>query len=355
MRDSYVFYVDKLEGEYRETFQGIEAYIIGISGDDDTKEEKMSTLLDLFLNAQEDGKPVQKLVGKNVKNFCDIYFADITWKNWIIEFADTVKTLAWFLFVLGMIDLAIAFLSVGIGDLSAFSEELGEDDIGSLIIIFMSSYIISRITASAARQLLFKMKKISYRAMWWIQILIGLMITVLVLLLAFHFASEVRIPIWVEVMGSAIYLILYYILNRKRVAERKKGKIKMSDQIEAQIEEQYPAVMMDTFRSKNKWRRKFHRPELTMEEYKQLVKKNNEKNKKYRFCIFYVFTAVIVVAITIGMAVTGQFESLFDGICFFFVLTIVEYAIMIPMGRFSKKNTERVDFWLQNWEQENDE
>ena len=48
-------------------------------------------------------------------------------------------------------------------------------------------------------------------------------------------------------------------------------------------------------------------------------------------------------------------ESLFDGICFFFVLTIVEYAIMIPMGRFSKKNTERVDFWLQNWEQENDE
>ena len=69
MRDSYVFYVDKLEGEYRETFQGIEAYIIGISGDDDTKEEKMSTLLDLFLNAQEDGKPVQKLVGKNVKMF----------------------------------------------------------------------------------------------------------------------------------------------------------------------------------------------------------------------------------------------------------------------------------------------
>ncbi|MDY5577556.1 MAG: hypothetical protein SPF70_08860 [Lachnospiraceae bacterium] len=62
-----------------------------------------------------------------------------------------------------------------------------------------------------------------------------------------------------------------------------------------------------------------------------------------------------MVAITIGMAVTGQFESLFDGICFFFVLTIVEYAIMIPMGRFSKKNTERVDFWLQNWEQENDE
>lgn len=94
MRDYYTFYVEKLTGEYREAFRGVEAYAVGLSADDDTMEEKMNELLDLFLNAQEEGKPVQKLVGKNMEHFCDTYFSDITWKNRMQEFFDRIKVVA---------------------------------------------------------------------------------------------------------------------------------------------------------------------------------------------------------------------------------------------------------------------
>lgn len=63
MRDSYIFYTDKLQGEYRETFDRVNMYV-GTQGiDDDTREEHMGQLLDMMLSAQESGKPVKKVVG----------------------------------------------------------------------------------------------------------------------------------------------------------------------------------------------------------------------------------------------------------------------------------------------------
>lgn len=65
MRDSFRLYQDKLQGEYKETFQQIDLYFSTQNVDEDTREEYMCDLLDVFLLAQDEGRPVEKITGKN--------------------------------------------------------------------------------------------------------------------------------------------------------------------------------------------------------------------------------------------------------------------------------------------------
>ena len=51
MRDSYILYMDKLQGEYKEIFQQIDLYFSTQNVDEDTHEEYMGDLLDIFLLA----------------------------------------------------------------------------------------------------------------------------------------------------------------------------------------------------------------------------------------------------------------------------------------------------------------
>ncbi|MBQ7953177.1 MAG: DUF1048 domain-containing protein, partial [Clostridia bacterium] len=63
------------EGEYRETFDKIDMYVGAKQLRENTKEELMSNLLDIFLSAQEEGRPVEKLTGKNIEKFCKEFCA----------------------------------------------------------------------------------------------------------------------------------------------------------------------------------------------------------------------------------------------------------------------------------------
>lgn len=344
MRDYYTFYVDKLTGEYRETFRGIEAYAVGISADDDTMEEKMNELLDLFLNAQEEGKPVQKLVGKNMEHFCDTYFSDITWKSRMLDFFDRIKSVAWWILVFSILDLVGAVLFGDAGETGA-TVAMRDDDILSLVTIFLSTYILSRLAVLEIRHLLFQTKKVSYGAMWWIQVISGLVIGLLVFLAVFHMSYEVSVPVWAEAIVCSVYLIFYYIFNSKRVAARKQEKTTLS----AQIDQQYPQTMMDTFHSKNKWRRRLHRPELTMEDYVGQVEKSDRFYRKYGVFLYYIFPAAVVFVVTIAMVLFDQFETNGDILWFVMILGVCEYLIFIPLGKMAKSNSRRVKSWLEDY------
>lgn len=55
MRESYLLYKEKLQGEYFRTFDKIEVYCL-THMDEDRQEESLTELLDIFLNAQEEEK-----------------------------------------------------------------------------------------------------------------------------------------------------------------------------------------------------------------------------------------------------------------------------------------------------------
>ena len=105
MRDSYAFYTDKLTGEYRTVFDEIEMYIGTQTCDDITKEDKLSQLLDMFLSAEEEGKPVHKIVGGSVEEFCKTFCSDFGFEGTMLNILDMFKTLAWCFIVLSVFDI----------------------------------------------------------------------------------------------------------------------------------------------------------------------------------------------------------------------------------------------------------
>ena len=70
MNLGYIAYEDKLNKEYREAFDTVEAYGSVNNIDVEVGGEWLMELLDSMLEAQEAGEPVEKIVGTDIDQFC---------------------------------------------------------------------------------------------------------------------------------------------------------------------------------------------------------------------------------------------------------------------------------------------
>ena len=62
---------EKLHGPYREVFEKADMY--SLKGTDEIN-DKMMDLFDMLMEAQAEGKPVEKIVGDDIENFCRTFF-----------------------------------------------------------------------------------------------------------------------------------------------------------------------------------------------------------------------------------------------------------------------------------------
>lgn len=103
---SYLIEKDKLEGEYNKVFDRVEGYTIIRPIDEDTKEEMLMNLVDILYSAQLDGKPAEKIVGKDIDRFCKEYFSDYhSWQKAIKEFPNWLYRLMWIIVVFSVLEL----------------------------------------------------------------------------------------------------------------------------------------------------------------------------------------------------------------------------------------------------------
>lgn len=102
---AYIGLKDKLSGEYLEKFNYVEHYGDLRKAGSEAMAEKMMDLMDLMLEAQEAGTPVEHVVGKNIKDFCKNYFSDITVFDMLKDAARQVRTLAWLILVLELLSI----------------------------------------------------------------------------------------------------------------------------------------------------------------------------------------------------------------------------------------------------------
>lgn len=80
MKNKYEYRV-KLEGEYLETFDKVEIYYKAKNIENDKLNDAMDELLDLFLSAQSEGRPINYIVGDDLKEFCEIYISETKSKH----------------------------------------------------------------------------------------------------------------------------------------------------------------------------------------------------------------------------------------------------------------------------------
>ena len=77
---------DQLTGNYKTVFEKADMYCLIEAGSTEEAEEKIMNLYDLLLQAQEENKPVEKIIGNNLEAFCKEYFAPIeeAKKKWYV-------------------------------------------------------------------------------------------------------------------------------------------------------------------------------------------------------------------------------------------------------------------------------
>ncbi|MBR4881999.1 MAG: DUF1048 domain-containing protein, partial [Clostridia bacterium] len=105
MRDSYVYYKEKLDDRFLSIFEKVELFVLSCGIDKVTAEDRLSELIDIFISAQEDGRSPQSIVGEDVKAFCKVFMAEYSWRSRILKILDDIKLVFFVMLCVGMIEV----------------------------------------------------------------------------------------------------------------------------------------------------------------------------------------------------------------------------------------------------------
>lgn len=241
MKDSYAFYKDKLSGEYKEVFAKTEMYVLSQNVDDDTTEERLGELLDVFLSAEESGKPVEKIVGNDLESFCRSVCSDFSLKNRLLNFADYFKVIAWVLVISLFTDLICNINSLLHGEALDLWSERGDFLLGYLASIFASWAIMTAVNTLTCR-LMFRSKSFSAKKLTAIGVTATLstFLIVYVVLINLNISIRFYCPYWVIPTCAAGYLLFYYFAIKKG---SKRRKIKFTDLVSEEMRKDFPEEM----------------------------------------------------------------------------------------------------------------
>lgn len=349
MRDSYTLYEDKLEGKYREAFKQIDTYFGTEKVDEDTREEYMGELLDIFLLAQEEGRPVEKITGNNIESFCKSFCSNLTWKQKVLSIVDLGKSVANAVFFISALTLVTAFFDMLSGESVNIWELRAGINVFGYICGFAIVIITSYLTAWVSRRIMFKVKKVS-RKIW--SFIVGTLAVVVSLFTIFIALTDkldpfFDFPAWIACMGSGIYLLVYRICNRKRIAERKAHEVSFWEEVKKDTEfvpnteNVFSQEMEKKWEKKNAKRQKKGLPVFTREEILALEEAEVIKSEENTWVNWF-----FPIIITIGFVVFGKFETRTDMYWFVGIMLVVEYVLMVLLWKSAKSSNVNKRNWI---------
>ncbi|MEE1218734.1 MAG: DUF1048 domain-containing protein [Ruminococcus sp.] len=343
MRDSYAFYTDKLTGEYRTVFDKIEMYIGTQTCDDITKEDKLSQLLDMFLSAQEEGKPVHKIVGGSVEEFCKTFCSDFGFEGTMLNILDMFKTLAWCFIVLSVFDI----ISMDWSTADDFFTTLSSVNISGYIIGFVLSSVIGRIANSIMCKAMFKLKRLSVNFLKIASLLVSVLVFVgLVWVINSSKTDFISCPMWIVLVCSIVYLVLYYLINHERLKAEKKNDIRFIDMVNQDLDEDLPKLMEEKYNTLNKRSIKRGKGELTMQAFLDKEEKDCDTIQKQKW-LYYLMPMAITLIGFVSTYFTSGFDTVFDAVIFIAITLAIEFPIVLGIWRISKNGAIKRKAWIK--------
>lgn len=319
MRDSYSYYVEKLTGEYKALFLDVETYGMALAMDELLFEEKMSELFDIFMSAQEEERELHSVIGEDVGAFCDNFFSEIPRSSVVREFFYSLKDVVYWVLTMDLIQ----FMFTDSGE-SLLSE------IGSYVSIFFLSYVLSKVLGLGGCRVLYK-KTMDYkkrrriiRGVHW-----GCGISIFLLVMIFF--KGIYISTEIEMALLTAYLILYHLVNYKRLKKAKEtqGQISFFDLGASEM----PKEMSKRYEKENQRRIKKGKEPYT---WKEFVEKEEKETKKMPMIgRFYLALPVIILAFFL---LIGEYDTRWDMLLFSMIVLSVEYVLMFVFYKANKSN-----------------
>lgn len=344
MKDSYVFYKEKLNAEYRYVFEQVEVYVTTQNIDLYTVEERLGELLDIFLTSQNAGKPVRSIVGNNVERFCKTFCSDFGLKNRILLIFDWIKIIAWILVAFSAIDIFWLFLDTTNTDDVDFWHLISTQNTSmyfSFAIIFGVLFFITNIVT---RHIMFKTKRVSVDVLNAI-ICVEAVVTSMGTFALFNFNNFTLFdaPTWIVALVSGLYLATYYPLSHKRI---KRQKVKFSDLVEKDVTPEFSAAMEKRFFKAKKRNLRRGKGELTLEAFLDREEKSCNRTEKQK--LFFRLLPVIVTALSYATtALNSGFESYTDSIAYILLMLAVEIPILWGMWKIVKSGIDSRRAWIK--------
>ncbi|MCH5268442.1 MAG: hypothetical protein J1E62_08875 [Lachnospiraceae bacterium] len=349
MSYNYMILEDKLEGDYKDAFKRADMYSLLVRIDEETREDMMMNLLDLLLSAQEEGKPAEKIVGKNLKTFCKNYFGHDLRKRQFRDFLDGMYRMAWFSLIIELIDM---FTSDGP---SGSNPLLQTTDITGYVVAICAILLFDALFVYICKPLLFQKKRLPFVAFCLIS-LAGSLLFVLGLL---HLAGDntITAPYWTALLVIVSYIVLYYILravsryrDHGNIGKRRDpGEESFLKAIETSAANELPAELEKRFQKINRKREKKGKPLMSGEEYLQKMRSDVNRDKKMNpivdamLVVFVLFCVIRPFFTTTG----GLLEPVISAACIL-LCEIPVFFLCRSINRGCKQREEIVDYCEQH-------
>ncbi|MBO5484560.1 MAG: DUF1048 domain-containing protein [Lachnospiraceae bacterium] len=335
---NYVILKEELEGEYKQVFDKVEVYSSVRNIDSKTDEEMMMNLLDMMLTAQKEGKPVEKIVGKDIETFCKQYFQDYDWKNRLQEIPKKIYGMMWVIFVLCLINLFAKMGEEGFHLLTATM------DVAAYFVGLFGGFFIILLNC-LVRPFLFRWKRLSSVMYSWLVIIVFL-----VLIAGGFFLLEDRelnVHLFPLALLSGFY-VFFYIIIRAILRYQSYGSVRkpkepfeqsMGESLMERVEQQMPLELVKRYEKKNRRLTRQGKEPVTPQDYTEKLRKESIATLKLDQGIM-----IVIILFCVGM---GTFECIhsdvINGVILGSILLLCEIPVIMFLCFLNRGMKTRLD------------
>ena len=336
MKQGYILLVDKLQGEYKETFSQVEAYGSYKRIDSDTSADMLMELLDQMLEAQNAGRPVTDIVGNNIQEFNRNFYSEYTMVDRFTAMCKTMYRLMWIIFLFTAADLF-------------FSGRNGSGFLQSDIAPFITGGIYGAIFAPILYGIVLKILNSFIKVNDTVQGIVSVIIMVSVLVVAVMLADRfvIYIPSTVVLGVSVCYIVVYIIVcsicNYKRYGSArtpKQEEIRFWDTVNGElVEDVMIGEWQKQFVKKNEQLKKKGKTLMTEDAFLAKLDKqfDSKRGGLINALTFWGTTFVAVILLSIF----GEYESWIDYTLFLAIVMGVEVSVYYGFHKVQKSSAVR--------------
>ncbi len=347
MVNSHHMYIEKLNKEYMEIFNTISKYVTASNMDEMRTEETLSEVMDTFLAAQEAGKPVEKVVGKDLQKFCESLCSEKGIKTYILGFFETCHFMFVWYFLTVLLDIHFLFTSLLEGEKINFFTFRSYRDISSFLIAGIFVLVLLYSINYLKKKFMFTNPKLSK----WLMPISFIFIAAVCIIIASSLPDDGNGKgpyLWISLLICGVYFIFRRIITKDKRRFKKENCITFNEflGVSETFKNDTEEMEMIRFEKMNKRNAKKGKPELTFEQFLDFEEKNcNNWDKKPPFYIAMATGSPVVFTVIVRLM--NGFEQTYDMWFFFFIILVVESLLMYGSYKIINSVTKSRLKWIE--------
>lgn len=305
---------EQFTGEYKRAFSKISMYGTMTPIDSQRYEDRVLNIYDMLITAQNEGKPVEKIIGHNIELFCKEYYKSHDIGTLLGEIAKRIFSIMMILLIFSFVELGASIATNGGFSFFENVENFTALEINAtpFIVGVGVGFIVICIEAIAKNKILLKTDRIK-SGVYAVGCLIIFAMCVAVGLVLFG-DIDAHMPLWMLIALSCGYCAIYMLVVAVRRC-MKNGTVKNTERVDKQELKEFQKqitleydirtsaeAMAERFdKMKEKWAKK-GKGEPTFDDFVVYIVKEHRFTKyaSIFFAIITLGTATVNIGLNIG-------------------------------------------------------